>query len=223
MSTPSGRLFFAGDATSPPDFLNHTTPPAPCSCASAPNPSSVLRLNAGPARNAHAADGAARGERLLERREAGAGGLRRQVHERQVEAQIGPVGAVALHRLAERQTRERPRRRDARRGEAGLEERLDDVEHVLLRRKRHLEVDLRELVLAVGAQVFVAEAARELVVLLEPRDHQDLLEELRRLAAARTTGRDARAPGRENRARPSGVERVSIGVSISRNPRAWSV
>ena len=35
--------------------------------------------------------------------------------------------------------------------------------------------------LAVGAQVLVAEAARDLVVAVGPRDHEDLLEELRRL------------------------------------------
>ena len=44
-----------------------------------------------------------------------------------------------------------------------------------------LQIDLRELGLAVGAQVFVAEAAHDLEILVEARDHQDLLEELRRL------------------------------------------
>ena len=45
----------------------------------------------------------------------------------------------------------------------------------------HLEVELRELGLAVGAQVLVAEAAGDLEVALEARDHQELLEQLRRL------------------------------------------
>ena len=52
---------------------------------------------------------------------------------------------------------------------------------VSTRRERHLDVDLRELGLAVGAQVFVAEAARDLEVLVEAGNHQDLLEDLRRL------------------------------------------
>jgi hypothetical protein len=45
----------------------------------------------------------------------------------------------------------------------------------------HLQVDLGELGLAVGAQVFVAEAARDLEVAVEAGDHEDLLEDLRRL------------------------------------------
>ena len=70
-------------------------------------------------------------------------------------------------------------------------------------RERHLDVDLRELGLAVGAQVLVAEAARDLEVAVEARDHQDLLEELRRLRqrvelavvdAARARGSRARLP-----------------------------
>ncbi len=55
------------------------------------------------------------------------------------------------------------------------------LDHVVLVDERHLEVELRELGLAVGAGVLVAEAARDLVVALEPRDHQQLLEQLRRL------------------------------------------
>src|SRR5207245_7360704 len=45
----------------------------------------------------------------------------------------------------------------------------------------HLQIDLGELGLAVGAQVFVAKAADDLKILVESRDHQDLLEHLRRL------------------------------------------
>jgi hypothetical protein len=47
--------------------------------------------------------------------------------------------------------------------------------------ERGLDVDLRELGLAVGAQVLVAEALGDLVVAIEPGDHQQLLEELGRL------------------------------------------
>ena len=48
-------------------------------------------------------------------------------------------------------------------------------------RERDLEVDLRELRLAIGAQVLVAEALDDLEVAIESGDHQDLLEDLRRL------------------------------------------
>jgi hypothetical protein len=48
-------------------------------------------------------------------------------------------------------------------------------------REAHLQIDLRELKLAVGAQVLVAEAAGDLEVAVEAGDHEDLLEDLRRL------------------------------------------
>ena len=58
---------------------------------------------------------------------------------------------------------------------------LDHVENIFLARERHLDVNLRELRLAVGAQVFVAEAFDDLEVAIHARDHQNLLEDLRRL------------------------------------------
>ncbi len=54
-------------------------------------------------------------------------------------------------------------------------------EDVLAAREAHLQIDLREFELAVGALVFVAEAAGDLEVAVEAGDHQDLLEDLRRL------------------------------------------
>ena len=59
--------------------------------------------------------------------------------------------------------------------------RLDGVLHVALGHPRELHVELGEFQLAVGAQGFVAEAARDLVVTVEARHHQDLLEQLRAL------------------------------------------
>ena len=44
--------------------------------------------------------------------------------------------------------------------------------------ERGLDVDLGELGLAVGAQVLVPEAAHDLVVALDPRHHEELLEDL---------------------------------------------
>ena len=55
---------------------------------------------------------------------------------------------------------------------------LADLE---LGQERRLDVDLRELGLAVGAQILVAIALADLVVAVEARHHQHLLEQLRRL------------------------------------------
>ena len=96
-------------------------------------------------------------------------------------AQVGPVDAVALHRVRVRHAPERRREcRDPPRAKRAHEP-LGDAHDVLLRDERRLDVDLRELRLPVGAQVLVAEAARDLEVAVEARDHQQLLVELRRL------------------------------------------
>jgi hypothetical protein len=47
--------------------------------------------------------------------------------------------------------------------------------------ERGLDIELGEFGLAVGAQVLVAETARDLVVAVQARHHQQLLEQLRRL------------------------------------------
>ena len=64
---------------------------------------------------------------------------------------------------------------------AAAQELFDDVEDHLLAREAHLEIDLRELELAVGALILIAEAAGDLEVAIEAGDHEDLLEDLRRL------------------------------------------
>ena len=58
---------------------------------------------------------------------------------------------------------------------------LEQIADFLLGQERGLAVDLREFGLTVGAQIFVAEALDDLVVAIEARHHQQLLEELRRL------------------------------------------
>ena len=83
-----------------------------------------------------------------------------------------------------------------------------------------LEVDLGELGLAVGAEVFVAEAAGDLEVAVEAGDHQDLLEDLRRLRErVEVAGVDAAGDEVVARAFGGGL-RVMKGVSISRKPCA---
>ena len=58
---------------------------------------------------------------------------------------------------------------------------LADRDDVVLVDERHLDVELGELRLPVGPEVLVAEAAHDLVVALHAGDHQQLLEQLRRL------------------------------------------
>src|SRR5260370_55406 len=64
-----------------------------------------------------------------------------------------------------------PRRLERRRQKA-----LDHLPNPLWLRIRHLQIDLGEFRLTVGAQVFVAEAAHDLEIFVEARDHQYLLE-----------------------------------------------
>jgi hypothetical protein len=72
--------------------------------------------------------------------------------------------------------------------------RLDRGEHVVLGDEAHLDVELVELAgRAVGARVLVAEAGRDLEIAVEARDHQQLLELLRRLRQrVELAGMDAR-------------------------------
>ena len=58
---------------------------------------------------------------------------------------------------------------------------LQHFEDVLARREGELEIELPELELPVGAQILVPPARRDLVVAVEPADHERLLEELGRL------------------------------------------
>ena len=59
--------------------------------------------------------------------------------------------------------------------------RLADADDVVLVDEAHLDVELGELRLTVGAEVLVAVAARDLEVALHARHHQQLLEQLRTL------------------------------------------
>ena len=66
--------------------------------------------------------------------------------------------------------------------EDAVQHRLDRGKHVLLRHEGHFEIELVELAgRAVGAARLVAKARRDLEIAVEPGDHQQLLELLRRL------------------------------------------
>ena len=99
---------------------------------------------------------------------------------------------------------------------------LDHALDVVLDDEGHLEVDLRELGLAVEAQVLVAEAAHDLEVAVEARDHEQLLEELRRLGERVELPGLSRDGTRKLRA-PPGVYFTMNGVSSSRKPRSCQV
>ena len=74
------------------------------------------------------------------------------VDELETEAHVRTVGAEARHRVVIRQHRQRPRRhRDRRLGEELFDEPLDERHDRGAAHEGHLEVDLRELRLAIGA------------------------------------------------------------------------
>ena len=89
-----------------------------------------------------------------------------------------------------------------------LERRDDDllqhVEHVLALGERHLDVELAELELPVRPEILVPEAGRDLVVAVEAGDHEELLEDLRRLRQREERPGCSRTGTRKSRA-PSGV------------------
>ena len=101
----------------------------------------------------------------------------------QPEPQIGLVGGVAGHRLGVGEAGKggaQPLVRRHRPNHSGVEF-FGQVEDVILLDETHLQIQLGELQLAVGAQVFVAEAAGDLEVFFDARHHQQLLHLLRRL------------------------------------------
>ncbi|OIQ79435.1 hypothetical protein GALL_388340 [mine drainage metagenome] len=128
-----------------------------------------------------------------------------QLGELHAHAQVGLVGAETRHRLAVTHDRERVAEVDAEHVlEHAVDHLLEQRADLVLGEEGGLAVDLRELGLAVGAQVLVAETLGDLVVTVEARHHQHLLEQLRRLrqrkelAGVDTTGHQvvARAFGR---------------------------
>ena len=91
------------------------------------------------------------------------------------------VGAVGVHRVPVVQAAQRRGHLDAHLGEGVCQHVLERAHDVVLLDEAHLDVHLRELGLAVCAQVLVAEALGDLVVALDAADHEELLQELRGL------------------------------------------
>jgi len=114
----------------------------------------------------------------------------------QVHAQVGPVGAVALHGLGIGHARKFGQRHIENLLEQPAHHALGDIHHILFRHETGLDIDLGELRLAVGAQVLVAETTRNLVIAVKPRDHQQLLEQLGGLGQGKKLSR-VRAAGHQ--------------------------
>ena len=135
-----------------------------------------------PARGADPSDPVAVLLGLLEDLELGLPGDVGDVLQLQPVAQVGPVVAEPLHHVVVVEPGERELdilagELPGHRGDQDLHRRGD----VLVVDERHLDVELGELGLTVGAEVLVAEAAGDLEIAVEPRDHQELLVELGRL------------------------------------------
>ncbi len=105
-----------------------------------------------------------------------------EIDQLHVETQIGRVVAIVLHRLVvghsgQRQLKFQPQQLP---GQPGHQT-VDHADDVLGVDEAHLHVELRELGLAIGPQVLVAETAGDLHVAIVAGDHQNLLVKLRRL------------------------------------------
>ena len=117
-----------------------------------------------------------------------------QVDQRHAEAHVGLVGAVGVHRgLIGHALKGRGQLDALHLSEQALHEPLVDLHDILDIDEAQLHIDLGELGLAVGAEILVAEAARELDIAVEARHHQELLVDLGRLGqGVELAGMDAR-------------------------------
>src|SRR5581483_9392155 len=106
---------------------------------------------------------------------------RPEIDELHAEAEVRLVDAEAVHRVVPRDLLDR-RRTLAGHRLCGVEHRLaDERDDVVLFHEAGFGVELHELVLPIGAEVLVTEAACDLVVALDTRHHQQLLPQLRAL------------------------------------------
>ena len=175
----SERNFATGDSSTPPSRTRiHTRPCAPNDFAALGQRVELRTGHVSLTGNADRLDRVGAGEGA----EVGVAEDVGQLGQLHPEAHVGLVGAVTLHRLVPGHPRDRRRSLARTRGFRGGQHcDRDRVEHVGLVGEGHLDVELHELELPVGAQVFVAQAARDLEVAVEATDHQQLLEQLRAL------------------------------------------
>ncbi len=103
------------------------------------------------------------------------------IHQFQRDAQVGLIRAVPAHGLFERHVREFAKLQIQHFLEQLADHAFGDTDDVRFIEEAGLDVDLGELGLAISAKVFVAEALGDLIVAVETGNHQQLLEQLRRL------------------------------------------
>ena len=104
-----------------------------------------------------------------------------QLYKGHPEAGIGLVGAIQAHGLPVAHYRYISDFNAFFRGEQMPDQALKGCFDIGKFHKRHLTVDLGELRLAVGPQVFIAKALDKLKILIHARHHKQLLESLGRL------------------------------------------
>ena len=115
-----------------------------------------------------AANAAACRERILEHGEAAVLHAVGKVRKFHIEPRIGLIGAVAVHGVLPRDTRQRKLNVEVQRFfEQTLNEALVHRHDVVRFDERHFKVDLRKVRLTVRTKVLVAEAARDLHVAVE--------------------------------------------------------
>ncbi len=105
------------------------------------------------------------------------------------QAHVGFVVAVAADGFVVAHTRKRRFDFVSCGFEGGGQKAFDDSPHRVGLGIGHFQVNLGELGLAIGAKVFVAEAAHDLKILVEAGDHKNLFEHLRRLRQGIETAR----------------------------------
>ena len=134
-----------------------------------------------PPRDADATDPPALGDRGARDRELRVAEHIARVEDLQFVPKIGPVRAVAFHGIRIAHTSERCGNLKSSLAPQCGDQALGKGDDIVLVNERGFDIDLCEFRLAVDAQVFVAEAPRDLEVAIEPRHHEQLLIQLRRL------------------------------------------
>ena len=144
-----------------------------------------IDLGAGPGTGALGVDGLDDGTLLVcggrKDLELGVGKDVGQVDQVHAIAGIGLVGAIGVHGLPVIHAAQRRGHLDTHAAEGIGQDLFERAHDIVLVHERHLDIDLGELGLTVGAQVLVAEALGNLVVALDAADHEQLLQKLRGL------------------------------------------
>ena len=120
-------------------------------------------------------------DRVAEHCKLGRGERGGQIFDLHATAEVRLVRPVFRDRLRIWQPEERARCIATDERHDPLHQRLERREHEVLGRVRDLEVHLREFWLAIRAQILVAKTLHDLKIPIHAGNHQDLLEDLRRL------------------------------------------